>query len=253
MHNRSSWGRRFGSAGKVTGWAIVGWAVFFLLLAGMFVFGYKVLTYYRQIKSGQIVELPQFTSRLTTADGRLVRSSNLAVDPAALVTADDPAMGADADMAEATVVMFGDYECGFSKETSTVFRRMAVKYGDRVRFVYRDYPLSAIHPRAFAAASAAECANEQRKFWEYYDKLYQNAPALDYQDLVAYAEEAGLEMNQFERCLADGRYDARINADRAFGDELHLRGTPTFFFEGRRVEGALPEDDFEAALEKLLK
>ena len=103
------------------------------------------------------------------------------------------------------------------------------------------------------AASAAECAREQRRFWEYFDRLYQNSPALDYTDLVAYAEQTGLDMNQFERCLADGRYDGLVNADLMFAEELRLRGTPSFFFDGRRVEGAIPEDGFESTLEKLLK
>lgn len=241
------------SAGYGKGWAIVGWAVFFVLLAGLLVFGYKVLTYYRQIKSGQLVELPQYSSSLTTADGQPVRASSLAVDPVSLVTGDDPSLGADAGEAAATVVMFGDFECAFSKEASTVFRRMAVEFGDRVRFVYRDYPISSVHPRAFAAAAAAECAKEQMKYWEYFDKLYLNMPALDYQDLVAYAQEIGLDTNQFERCLSDGRYDARVNADLLFAEGLKLRGTPTFFFDGRRVEGALPEPDFRQTLEKLLR
>jgi len=250
----SSLGRGSGaSAGAVSGWAIVGWAAFFIILAGLLVFGYKVFIYYRQIKSGQLIELPQYSSSLTTADGQPVRSSSLAVEPSSLATEEDPTLGADAEKVATTVVMFGDFECAFSKDAATVFRRMAVEFGDRVRFVYRDYPMSSIHPRAFAAAAAAECAKEQMKYWEYFDKLYLNMPALDYQDLVAYAQEIGLDTNQFERCLSDGRYDARVNSDLIFAEGLKLRGTPTFFFDGRRVEGALPEDDFRQTLEKLLK
>ncbi|MEA3249205.1 MAG: thioredoxin domain-containing protein [Patescibacteria group bacterium] len=240
-------------SGKVKGLTILGWAVFFILLAVLITFGYKVIKYSGQIRSGELVELPQYTARLTTASGQQVRSSNLSIEPTALVTPDDPVLGASAETAAVTVVMFGDYECGYSKEAAIIFRRMAVRYGDRIRFVYRDYPMSIVHPRAFAAASAAECAKEQRRFWEYFDKLYLNTPALDYADLVAYAEQAGLEMNQFERCLADGRYDALVNTDLLFSEELRLRGTPSFFFNGRRVEGSIPEDSFESTLEKLLK
>jgi protein-disulfide isomerase len=239
--------------GKGSAWTIIGWAVFFIVLALLIVFGYKTVVYYRLLKSGQMVELPQYTARLTTASGQNLHSSNQTIDPALLVTSDDYTLGADADSSEATVVMFGDYECGFSKEASTVFRRMAVRYGDRVRFVYRDYPISRIHPRAFTAASAAECAGEQRKFWEYHDKLYLNAPALDYSDLSAYAQQVGLDTNQFERCLSDGRYDARVNEDLSLAESLGLRGTPTFFFNGRRVEGALIEADFIKAVDKILQ
>ncbi|MFH1047051.1 MAG: thioredoxin domain-containing protein [Patescibacteria group bacterium] len=239
-------------SGKVSTRTVVGWAVFFLLLSVIGLFGYRVQYYYRHLKAGNIIELPSPNGRFSV--GRVGSSQSPAVVSAEEVnSADAPSLGAPAGEDEFTVVMFGDYECAFSQESANTFRRIAVKYGDRVRFIYRDFPLPSIHPNAYRAALAAECAHEQRRYWEYFDRLY--SPTADLSDtaLARYAQEVGLDTVQFASCLADGRYDRRIVDDLAAAELLGLRGTPTFYIDGRKVEGMLEEKDFEQIISKLLQ
>ncbi|MFH2062696.1 MAG: thioredoxin domain-containing protein [bacterium] len=240
--------------GRGRGWAIFGWAVFLVVLALVAVLGFKVFYYYRQIKSGMMIELPQYRSALSVTE----RSGGGLVAPPSeieslLDSSDEPSVGPSSERALVTVVMFGDFECPFSKEAANVFRRMAVHYGDQVRFVYRDFPLRAIHPLADLAAVAAECAGEQMRYWEYFDRLYVNSPALARTDLLQYAQEVGLDEVQFERCLDSGRFTARVDGDRAMAERLGLHGTPSFFFDGRRVEGSVPEADFDRLLKAMTK
>jgi protein-disulfide isomerase len=240
------------SAKRGLGCAIAGWAMFAVLLGVVGFFGYRVWFYYGQIRRGELVELPQFRSNFTSSGASAaVGSAN--PDRQVVEAGDHPAEGPAADVAKLTIVQFADFQCPFSKEEATVVRTLMRKYGDRVRFVYRDYPLVSIHPDATQASLAAECAREQGKFWAYHDKLYLNSPSLGFQDLVRYAEEIGVDTRQFERCLVDERYRDKVEEDRALAERLGLRGTPTFFFNGQRVEGAVPEDVFENLIEKMVK
>lgn len=239
-------------AKRGVGCAIAGWAVFAVLFCIVGFFGYRVWVYYGQIRRGELVELPQFRNSFTASGSASVPGS-ANPDRQTVEAGDHPAEGPGAETAKLTIVQFADFQCPFSKEEATVVRTLMRKYGDRVRFVYRDYPLTTIHPDATQASLAAECAREQGKFWAYHDKLYVNSPSLGFQDLVRYAEEVGLESRQFERCLVDERYREKVEEDRAFAERLGLRGTPTFFFNGQRVEGAIPADTFENIIEKMVK
>jgi len=241
-----------GGRKRSVGCAIGGWAVFAILFFLILFFGYRVSTYYGKIRRGELIDLPQFGTRFTAAVGPATISPSI-VDRTEVEAADEPAEGPPAQEAKLTIVEFADFQCPFSKDEATVYRTLMRKYGDRVRFVYRDYPLETIHPDAVQAAIAAECAREQGKFWAYHDKLYGNSPALAFPDLTAYAEEAGLDTVQFEKCLVDERYKDKVATDTALAARLGLRGTPTFFFNGQRIEGAIPADVFESLIEKLLK
>jgi protein-disulfide isomerase len=234
---------------KKTGCAIVGWAVFLLLALVLGLFGYRTFHYYMALKAGDIVELPDSSARLTFSSEQApppVAQAEISID-------DQPLLGPAEEKAAVTVVMFGDYECPFSKESASVFRRMAVLYGEQVRFAYRDYPIQLIHPRSFEAALAAECAREQRRFWEYFDRLYADSPDLSPERLLQAARTTGLDERQFEACLKDRRYEAQVVKDLNDAERLGLRGTPTFYFDGRRVEGSIPADDFEKVLKKMIE
>lgn len=224
--------------------------VFLALFAWVIFIGTKVWYYYDRIRSGEIVALPQFASKFTAGKGGFGKAAP-AIERALVESKDDPSFGA-AEPA-LTIVEFADFECPYSREVSTAVRTLAAKYKDRVKFVYRDYPLSDVHTQAFPAALAAECAAEQGKFWAFHDKLFANPDKMTYADLLRYGEETGLETRQFERCLADERYKAEVEADIAAGGAISIRGTPTFFFNGNRIEGAIPQDTFEQVIEKLLQ
>lgn len=233
--------------------AIFGWLVFALLAVGILWFGSKVWFYYDKIQSGDISALPQFTARLTasgSAPGAAVSGTD-SVSRQDLEKPGAPSLGPEG--AELTIVEFADFECPYSKEAAAAVRTASAKYGDRVRVIYRHYPIESIHSSAMLSAQASECAAEQGKFWAYHDKLYLEAPALRLSDLVVYAVETGMDSRQFEKCLLDERYKMKVEEDVALARKAVLRGTPTFFFNGSRVDGAIPTEALDKVIGRLLQ
>ncbi len=147
---------------------------------------------------------------------------------------DDPAWGSPA--APVTIVEFADFECPACKDSLPVLRQLRDLYKDQVRLVYRDFPLSG-HPQARPAAEAAHCAHEQGKFWAYHDALFAQAPDLKPSDYMVLAERLGLNPAEFTACLAGTRPKAAVARDLAEAQGLGLRGTPTFFINGRYLAG----------------
>lgn len=232
------------------GCAIAGWVIFVILLAAIGLLGYRVYYYYSKIRSGEIVDLPQFSGSFTKVSGTGGSTANVA-ERTVVEEKDSPMLGTEE--AELTIVEFADFECPYSREVSGTVRRIMAKHGDKVKLLYRDFPIASIHPSAFQAAVAAECAREQGKFWPYHDKLFANSPALGYADLIRYGDELGMDRRQFEKCVADNRYKAKVEADLNTAKLLQLQGTPTFFFNGQKVEGAIPEDIFERLVDNMLE
>jgi protein-disulfide isomerase len=152
---------------------------------------------------------------------------------------DQPSWGA-AD-APITIVEFSDFQCPFCERFfNETYPQLKQKYGDKIHFVYRDFPLSQIHPQADIAAQAANCANAEGKFWEYHDILFKNQSKLQRDDLVGYAAQLGIDKTKFGKCLDSRTYDPQINQDIQDGFNLGVGGTPTFFINGRPVVGAQP-------------
>ena len=215
--------------------------LFVLLVAGLFVG--RVFSYYQKIQSGSIAltDLPSYTfaDKLTTS--ALAKSAAAAVPSAGtLATDDDPALGSvDAPL---TLVEFGDFQCPYSAEESYLIRRLASQFGDSVRVIYRDFPLSDIHPEAALAAEAGGCASEQGAFWSYHDKLFANQSDLSRAALITYAGAVGMSTQKFESCLNSRRYKNEVAEDAAAGEAAGVYGTPTFFFNGQMVSGAVPEE-----------
>ncbi len=155
--------------------------------------------------------------------------------------------------AKVTVIEFSDFQCPYCQRFATqTLPQLRQAYGDKIRFVYRDFPLSAIHQYAMGAAEAAECANEQGKFWEYSDQLWANQAALQVTDLKSYAGKIGLDQAQFDACLDGHKYVADVQANVADGNKVQVQGTPTFFVNGRRLIGALPFAQFQQAIDAAL-
>lgn len=159
---------------------------------------------------------------------------------------DDPALG-PAD-AKVVLIEFGDYECPFCKRWRLqVFDPLMEKYGAQIRYVYRDFPLTSIHPEALPAAIAANCAGEQGKYWEFHDKLFLG-DSLGHEVYLQYAEELGLDMDAFQACLQDKAQEEEVMKDFREGLQLGVQGTPTFFINGAPVVGAQPLAVFEAII-----
>jgi protein-disulfide isomerase len=126
------------------------------------------------------------------------------------------------------------------------------EYGDKVRFVFKHNPLS-FHDKAQLASEASLEAFAQGKFWEYHDKLFENQQMLDRPNLEAFAEELGLDMAQFRTALDDGRHKAHIKADQAEAAAVKASGTPTFFVNGKKLEGGNSIDNFKAIIDAELE
>jgi protein-disulfide isomerase len=169
------------------------------------------------------------------------KNAPLAPDAIAkLTTGDAPAFG-PAD-AKVTIVEFSDFQCPFCSRAAEATTKIKEKYGDKVRFVFRQFPLS-FHDKAQVAAEASLAANEQGKFWQYHDKLFANQNALEREKLEAYAKELGLDLAKFKKALDDKTHEATVKADLKLGEEVAVDGTPTMFLNGARVANPT---DFDA-------
>ncbi len=146
-----------------------------------------------------------------------------------------PALGPE--NAPVTIVEFGDFQCPYCKGAESTLKSVRQKYGDQVRLVFMDYPLS-FHAHAQDAANAALCAGDQDKFWQYHDALFADQSKLSSDGLMATAKKLGLNMDKFDACFKDNKYKAVIAQDIAEGNRLNVRGTPTFFIDGRPLVGA---------------
>ncbi|HEX8566876.1 MAG TPA: thioredoxin domain-containing protein [Pyrinomonadaceae bacterium] len=163
---------------------------------------------------------------------------------------DDPAKGNQS--APVTIVMFSDFQCPACARTHPVLEEVLKQYlPNKARFVVRDFPLMDLHPQAFRAAEAAAAANAQGKFFEFIDVLYKNQKALDDASLKRYAAEIGLDVKRFEADLASNRFAAEIRKDREDGINYGIKGTPTIFVNGVRVN-ELSAEAFKTAIEKAL-
>ncbi len=161
---------------------------------------------------------------------------------------DDPAIGPKD--APVTIIEFSDYQCPFCRRwAEQVEKQIRQTYGDKVRLVYRDFPLTSLHPQALPAAEAANCAGEQGKYWDYHDKLFQQAHGLSTQAYQTYAQELGLDMEKFNACLKDHKYRDEIVADAQYAQKLGVRSTPTFFINGIPVVGAQPFSVFQSVID----
>jgi protein-disulfide isomerase len=154
--------------------------------------------------------------------------------------------------AKVTIVEFSDFQCPFCSRAADVAHKVKEKYSDKVRFVFRQFPLS-FHQNAHEAAEAALAANAQGKFWEYHDKLFQNQKALDRPSLEKYAKETGLNVDAFKKALDDKTYAATVDAEMKLGEEVAVDGTPTMFLNGARVANPTDFDGISKQIEDALK
>ncbi|MBI2133804.1 DsbA family protein [Candidatus Woesearchaeota archaeon] len=164
----------------------------------------------------------------------------------------DPALGAK--NAPVTIVGFTDFQCPycgrFSQQTLPLIEKDFINTG-KARFVLRDFPLS-FHANSKIAAEAANCANEQSKFWQYHDKLFENQNALDKENLKKYAREIGIDGGIFDSCLDSGKFSSEVQKDLDDGIAYGVSGTPAFFINGKLIEGAQPYPVFEKAINEAL-
>jgi protein-disulfide isomerase len=166
------------------------------------------------------------------------------------VLARDPAVGrSDAPV---TIVAFSDFQCPFCARLEPTLREVERAYPDSVRIVWKDFPLTSIHPDAFKAAEASHCAAEQGRYWDYHHRLFVNQQALGLVQLKAHAAALGLDEQKFSSCLDSARYATQVQESLAIGGEVGVQATPTVFVDGKAVHGAQPFDVFAALIDEAL-
>lgn len=143
-----------------------------------------------------------------------------------------------------TLVEYADYQCPYCGDAHPVIRRLQKSLGGKLRFVFRNFPLTHSHPFALLAAQAAEAAALQGKFWEMHDLIFENQIDLQPEVLPAWAHQIGLDVDQFAKAVMQGTVTKRIEEDYASGVDSAVNGTPSFFINGMRFEG----DDDDASL-----
>jgi protein-disulfide isomerase len=166
------------------------------------------------------------------------------------VAAEDAVLGNP--KAAVTLIEFSDFQCPFCARVMPTLKKVHEVYGDRVRIVWKDFPLTAIHPQAFRAAEAGQCAREQGKFWEYHDRLFANQQALEPEFLKKYAADAGLDAAKFSACMDTAKYGDKVQEQMGIGTRLGVGSTPTVFVNGRLVSGAQPYEVFAAVIDEEL-
>lgn len=164
------------------------------------------------------------------------------------VGAEDHAQGApDAPL---VLIEYGDYQCRLCGRAYQAVKALQERFGPELRFVFRNMPLSRTHPEAQLAAEAAEAAGAQGKFWEMHDALYENQHSLGPELIRELARKIGLDMRRFEEDLAEHRFHQKVRQDFMGGVRSGVNGTPTFFINGERYDGAADEEELARALEQ---
>jgi protein-disulfide isomerase len=149
------------------------------------------------------------------------------------------------------LVEFSDFQCPFCARAHSTVQQVLTTYGDKVRFVYRHYPLPN-HPNAKPAAEASACALEQDRFWPFHDRLFANTSKLADSDLKAHAASIGLDVAAFNACFDSRKYKDQVERDIDEAGDAGVTGTPAFFINGRPLEGAQPFDAFKRLIDEEL-
>ncbi|HKS24150.1 MAG TPA: thioredoxin domain-containing protein [Thermoanaerobaculia bacterium] len=153
--------------------------------------------------------------------------------------------------APVTIVEFSDFECPFCGRAVETLQQIEKTYGDRVRIVFRDYPL-VMHRTAKRAAEAAHCADEQGKFWPMHDRLFTKGGPITDPDIARFAQQAKLDQSAFDACLASGKYKEAWKPSLDDGTRIGVTSTPTFFINGRMMVGAPPIEAFTRIIDEEL-
>jgi protein-disulfide isomerase len=199
----------------------------------------QTFNFYRAYKNGSMVT-PGTNLAQLRQDAKLDLLHN----------SDDPSVGPKT--APITIVAFEDFQCPFCFQAQPFLKKLLATHTGDVRLIYKDFPLSSIHPDAQAAAEAAQCAFKQGKFWEYHDELFANQSRYAEAFYRATAKKIGLNITAFNECLASGKSKQVISQDVDLGRTLGVVGTPTFFVNGELfAQGYSPDIDaqFEKAIE----
>ncbi len=150
--------------------------------------------------------------------------------------------------APVTLLEYGDYKCPHGRQVHAIVKQLQKHLSDQMRFVFRYFPLNSIHPHAQQAAETAEAAGAQGRFWEMHDYLFEHPLSLSNGFVLQYATNLGLDVDRFEREIAEHIYAERVRSDLRSGIESGVNGTPTFFINGIRHDGDWNLERLQAAI-----
>jgi protein-disulfide isomerase len=157
------------------------------------------------------------------------------------------------DSAKVKIVEFSDFQCPYCQMFQKTVDEIIKEYGDQVQLIFKNLPLESLHPRAKAAAMAAECANEQGKWLEYADKLFSNqkvwGESKDNKNFISYASQLKLDTAKFSQCVNDGKYKDKIEADLKEAMEFGIGGTPAVFINDKFKSGAVQASDLKTIID----
>jgi protein-disulfide isomerase len=153
--------------------------------------------------------------------------------------------------AKLSIVEFSDFQCPYCARVRPTLEQIEREYGDKIRVVFKNLPLS-MHPKAPAAAAAAEAAHRQGKFWEMHDMIFADQRAMSPEKYLEYAKKLGLDVDRFKKDMDSAEVRQRIQADAAEAARLGVTGTPAFFINGRFVSGAQPYETFKSMIDQEL-
>lgn len=158
---------------------------------------------------------------------------------------DDPFLGAKD--AKVTIVQFADFECPYCRQEFLIIRELAKLY-PQVKIIFRDLPLTNIHEQALSSAVAANCANKQNKFWDFHDQLFLNQEKFSHDYYQQIAKMLNLNMTEFNSCLVDKKIVEEISLDVNDAVLMGVKGTPTFFINGKRLAGVVSLENWKTIL-----
>ncbi len=155
--------------------------------------------------------------------------------------------------AKVTIVEFSDFQCPFCAKGADLLKEIKKKYGNKVKVAFKNFPLP-FHNHAEQAAVAGLCANEQgtEYFWKMHDAMFEKQDALDTEGLKKTAKTIGVKLDSFEKCLAENKYLAQVQADMEEGKKVKVKSTPTFFINGQLINGAQPMEVFAEIIDEEL-
>lgn len=234
-----------------TGWKVALAGFLVLIIAGVLGFGGLAFYYWREIKAGRGAALSQkvygeFTASNDNKGSSFVKRSELE-------TTDDPYLG-NAD-AEIVIVEFVDFKCSNCKAALPIMKKVLGKYGQKIKWIVRDFPAESLHPGANQMAELAGCAYNQGLFWPVHDWLFNNQDSLPASitqtDIKDIADATGLDYTKLNECLNSNVVVSEVNRDYADGFKFGVSGTPTFFVNGEKFQGVVPWEVWEEFFSKL--
>jgi predicted DsbA family dithiol-disulfide isomerase len=194
------------------------------------------------------------TARTSFLEGlRDKHETRILLEPIRIEVAEAEAPSKGPEDAPVTIVEFSDFQCPYCSRVVPTLDKVAESFGDQVRIVFRQFPLNNIHPQAQKAAEASLCADDQGRFWEMHDTMFQEQKALGLDQLKEKALRLELDMDRFNECLDSGRYADRVAADLQAGSEAGVQGTPAMFINGRFLNGAQPYEQIAQIIKDELR